>query len=89
MTMQPQSLIRAVNASKTYAGVHALEGVDFDIRPGEIHGLLGENGAGKSTLCKALAGVVQLSGGQLELDGRPVQFRSPSEALHKGVSMVF
>jgi ABC-type sugar transport system ATPase subunit len=83
------AVMRAVAASKTYQGVHALKDVDFDIRAGEIHGLLGENGAGKSTLCKALAGVIQLSSGSIELDGEEVKFRLPSDALKKGVSMVF
>ena len=87
--MTAVAVMRAVAALKTYQGVHALKDVDFDIRAGEIHGLLGENGAGKSTLCKALAGVIQLSSGSIELDGEEVKFRLPSDALKKGVSMVF
>jgi ABC-type sugar transport system ATPase subunit len=82
-------VMRAVAASRIYQGVHALKDVDFDLRAGEIHGLLGENGAGKSTLCKALAGVIQLSSGSIELDGKAVDFRLPSDALKRGISMVF
>ncbi len=81
--------IRVVQGSKTYQGVHAIEAVDFDVLNGEIHGLVGENGAGKSTLCKAMAGVVQLTSGWIELDGKPQVFASPAEALKAGITMVF
>jgi ABC-type sugar transport system ATPase subunit len=82
-------LVSVRHASKTYQGVHAIEDVDFDVERGEIHGLLGENGAGKSTLCKALAGVVSLSSGRIEINGAECQFRSPADALRAGVTMVF
>ena len=66
--------IRAIKATKAYAGVPALQDVTFEVHPGEIHALLGENGAGKSTLCKVLAGVVTLTSGVIELQGQPVTF---------------
>ncbi|WP_097461130.1 sugar ABC transporter ATP-binding protein [Mangrovitalea sediminis] len=76
-------------ATKTYAGVPAIEGVDFDLMPGEVHALVGENGAGKSTLTKVMAGVVTLNSGQMLIDGQPVDFRTPLEALAAGIAMVF
>ena len=82
-------MIRACAASKAYLGVHAIEAVDFDVRAGEVHALMGENGAGKSTLCKALAGVVQLSSGHVEVDGQRVDFAGPADGLAAGVTMVF
>lgn len=76
-------------ATKTYAGVPAIEGVDFELMPGEVHALVGENGAGKSTLTKVMAGVVDLNDGQLLIDGEEVRFRTPLEALAAGIAMVF
>jgi simple sugar transport system ATP-binding protein/ribose transport system ATP-binding protein len=84
-----QPILRIVRGTKTYGGVHALEGVDFDLRPGEIHAVLGENGAGKSTLCKAIAGAIELTSGDYFLDGALVSFSSPGEALGAGVAMVY
>ena len=57
--------------SKIYGGVHAIEGVDFDLYVGEVHALVGENGAGKSTLCKAIAGAIRLTSGVFCVDGEP------------------
>jgi len=57
------------NATKLYAGVAAIENVDFELRRGEIHALVGENGAGKSTLTKVMAGVVTLTSGTMQVDG--------------------
>ncbi len=76
-------------ATKKYAGVPAIEDVDFQLERGEIHALLGENGAGKSTLTKVMAGVVPLSSGQMLVEGQAVQLRTPLEALHQGIAMVF
>ena len=76
-------------ATKKYGGVPAVDGVNFDLRRGEIHALLGENGAGKSTLTKIMAGVVALSDGQMLVEGREVQLKTPLEARDAGIAMVF
>ena len=76
-------------ATKTYAGVPAIDSVDFALRTGEIHAIVGENGAGKSTLTKVMAGVVNLSSGQMLVEGQVVNPRTPHEALQLGVAMVF
>ncbi|MGY4401602.1 sugar ABC transporter ATP-binding protein [Bradyrhizobium sp. USDA 3315] len=76
-------------ATKLYAGVPAIEGVDFDLRRGEIHALVGENGAGKSTLTKVMAGVVTLTSGGMSVDGAEVAPRTPLEARNLGIAMVF
>lgn len=87
MTATPVLELR--QATKTYGGVPAIDGVDFTLQSGEIHALLGENGAGKSTLTKVMAGVVSLSSGELHVEGRPVQLRTPLEARQRGIAMVF
>ncbi|MDR2110314.1 MAG: ATP-binding cassette domain-containing protein, partial [Spirochaetaceae bacterium] len=69
-------------------GVTALDHADFDLRPGEIHALLGENGAGKSTLMHILAGHLIPGGGHIFIDGRETRFRSPADALAGGIGMV-
>ncbi len=74
---------------KIYGGVHAIEVVDFDLYAGEVHALVGENGAGKSTLCKAIAGAIRLTSGTYCLDGKPVDFQSPRDALTAGICMVY
>jgi ribose transport system ATP-binding protein len=79
--------LRAV--SKRYGGAVALENVDFDLRSGEIHGLIGENGAGKSTLMKLLSGVYNDYSGELLLDGEPTRFASPADAQARGIGMVY
>src|SRR5260370_32951962 len=82
-------VLRIVAGSKIYGGIHAIDSVDFDLRPGEIHAVLGENGAGKSTLCKAISGAIKLSSGDYILGGEKVSFSSPGEAMKSGVAMVF
>ena len=76
-------------ATKLYAGVPAIDGVDFDLRRGEIHALVGENGAGKSTLTKVMAGVVTLTSGAMTVDGADVAPKTPLEARNLGIAMVF
>jgi len=75
--------------SKSFFGVEVLSGIDLDVRPGEVHALVGENGAGKSTLMKILAGVHPADGGTLELRGRAVTFEHPLAAQAAGVTTVF
>ena len=65
-------------ATKKYAGVAAIEDVDFELMTGEVHAIVGENGAGKSTLTKVMAGVVNLTSGQMLIDGRAVNAQTPS-----------
>ncbi len=74
--------------SKTFGGVQALRGVDFTLRRGEIHGLVGENGAGKSTLMKIIAGVHAGYEGTMRVDGAEVHFRSARDARDAGIGMV-
>jgi simple sugar transport system ATP-binding protein len=67
--MSSDVILALRNATKLYAGVPAIENVDFELRRGEIHALVGENGAGKSTLTKVMAGVVTLTSGTMQVDG--------------------
>ena len=83
------NIIEMRGVTKEYRGIPAISRVDFTLRRGEVHALLGENGAGKSTLTKVLAGVTQRTAGEVFLEGRPVDFATPSEALAAGIAMVF
>src|SRR5215472_18763122 len=84
-----EAVLKVVNGSKVYGGVHAIEGVSFDLYAGEVHALVGENGAGKSTLCKAIAGAIRLTSGNYCVDGNRVDFQSPRDALIAGICMVY
>ncbi|UGA45716.1 sugar ABC transporter ATP-binding protein [Bradyrhizobium quebecense] len=84
-----EPVLQISNGSKIYGGVHAIEGVNFDLYPGEVHALVGENGAGKSTLCKAIAGAINLTSGDYLLDGKPADFEQPRDALDAGICMVY
>lgn len=86
MATDPILVMRVID--KRFPGVHALDRVDFDVRPGEVHGLMGENGAGKSTLIKVLGGVYLRDGGTVRLAGRPFNPTSPAHAQHEGISTV-
>ncbi|MDH4135934.1 MAG: ATP-binding cassette domain-containing protein, partial [Anaerolineae bacterium] len=74
---------------KDFPGVRALDGVDFDLRAGEVHLLVGENGAGKSTLVKILAGVEPLDRGTISINGEKVSVRDPAHAQKLGVGIVY
>ncbi len=82
-------IVEMKNVTKEFYGVAALRDVSFDLAPGEVHALLGENGAGKSTLTKIMAGVYEVTAGQLLIDGEVQSFKTPAEALQKGIAMVF
>jgi monosaccharide-transporting ATPase len=89
MTNPDDFILTMSNISKTFPGVNALENVDFTLKRGEIHALIGENGAGKSTLIKVLTGVEHPDTGSIELDGKLVQVRSPQYAQEIGISTVY
>jgi len=82
-------LLEARGISKTFPGVRALNGVQLEVRAGEVHALLGENGAGKSTLMHILAGLYQPDEGTLRMNGREVRFADARAAQRAGVAMVF
>jgi ABC-type sugar transport system ATPase subunit len=82
-------MLRLTGISKNFPGVQALRGVSLEVRPGEIHGLLGENGAGKSTLIKIVAGAYAPDQGDMSFDGAPVRWSSPREAKRHGVHVVY
>jgi ribose transport system ATP-binding protein len=80
--------LQAAGVSKRFPGVVALDDVGLSLDPGEVLAVIGENGAGKSTLMKIIAGVYQPDSGQVFLDGRPVRFAGPREAIAAGVSLI-
>lgn len=82
-------LLELRGVSKSFPGVRALDGVDFTLRAGEVHSLMGENGAGKSTLIKVLTGVYPRDAGTMQLDGRPIHPHSPLAAQQAGISAVY
>jgi ribose transport system ATP-binding protein len=82
-------LLATANMAKSYGPVVALRSVDMTVRRGEIHALLGANGAGKSTLVKILAGVQPADAGEMMVDGQPMRFRSPANAISAGIATVF
>ena len=82
-------LLEVQEMTRRFPGVLALNHVDFDVRAGEVHALVGENGAGKSTMINILAGVLQPSGGKMLLDGNPVVFHNPADTQRAGISVIF
>ena len=84
-----EALLQMHQIEKTFPGVHALKSVDFTLRKGEIHALMGENGAGKSTLIKVLTGVYRMDGGEITLDGQSISIHSPQDAQNNGISTVY
>ena len=82
-------LLRLSGVSKTYGVVCALSGVDFEVRAGEVACVLGDNGAGKSTLIKIIAGLHANDAGVVEVDGEPVRFSSPRQAIDRGIATVY
>jgi ribose transport system ATP-binding protein len=88
MTQDSGALLRMTAVHKSFPGVRALDGVQFDLRAGEVHALMGENGAGKSTLIKMLAGVHAPDSGTIEIGGRPVSIDSPQRSAELGIAVI-
>ena len=86
--MTSNAAVKMTGIVKKFPGVVANDGVDFELDSGEVHALLGENGAGKSTLSNILTGLYRPDAGHLEIDGAPVSFASPRDALDAGIGMV-
>jgi len=82
-------LLEMTGISKRYPGVVALNDVRLDIRPGEVHALVGENGAGKSTLMKILAGAETRDAGEIRLNGKPITVHSPQDAMGLGINIIY
>jgi fructose transport system ATP-binding protein len=84
-----QTVMTGRNLVKRYGRVTALDNADFELRAGEILAVIGDNGAGKSTLIKAMSGAITIDEGEIELDGKPIHFRSPMEAREAGIETVY
>jgi len=89
VTAETAPALRMTGIRKAFPGVVALDGVDLEVRRGEVHVLLGENGAGKSTLMKILSGALARDAGEIEIDGQPVQIGSPREAQRLGIRTIY
>ena len=83
------SALELRSVTKAFPGVVALDDVSFDVRPGEVHALLGENGAGKSTLIKIVSGVYRPDQGEIRINGQPVSLANPGEAQHRGIATIY
>ncbi|MFC4022092.1 sugar ABC transporter ATP-binding protein [Micromonospora sp. GCM10011542] len=88
-TVAGEVVLRLTDVVKTFPGVRALDGVQLEVRAGEVHCLLGQNGAGKSTLIKVLAGVHQPDSGQIEWRGEPAAFANPQAAMRAGIATIY
>ena len=87
--MSNHALLRAIDIDKSYAGVHALRNVSFELRAGEVHALIGENGAGKSTLIKIITGAVAPDTGEIGLNGTVIAHNSPRLAKQLGIAAIY
>ena len=83
-----ETILSMQGIQKYFSGVHALKGVNFDLKAGEVHALMGENGAGKSTLIKVLCGIHKRDGGTVEYFGQPVDFSHIAESQAAGISVI-
>jgi D-xylose transport system ATP-binding protein len=86
-TAAPTLELRGI--TKAFGSVQALDGVDFEVRAGEVMALVGDNGAGKSTLIKCVAGIYPIDSGELRFDGRVVHIHGPKDAAHLGIEVVY
>lgn len=82
-------ILEMKNITKKFPGVTALDHVNFSCERGEVHSLIGENGAGKSTLMKLLSGASFPTEGEILFDGKPLEAKNPSEALEKGIAIIY
>ena len=87
--MENRVVLKMRHINKNFPGVIALEDVDFTLRAGEIHALMGENGAGKSTFIKVITGVHKAEFGEIILDGRKVSFKGPKDAREAGIAAIY
>lgn len=85
----PNTLLQLKNIHKSFGPVKALQGVDLEVKEGEVHGLIGENGAGKSTLMKVLSGAHFPDQGEMTFDGNPYQPETPMDARQQGIAMIY
>ena len=83
------TVLEMKDITKVFPGVIANDHISFDVRPGEVHALLGENGAGKSTLMNILSGLYHPDEGEIFVKGQKVRFESPKEAIDQGIGMVY
>jgi simple sugar transport system ATP-binding protein len=86
---EDRPIVQLRNAGKAYGNIRALHGVDLAVRPSQVTCVLGDNGAGKSTLIKIISGLHQHTEGEFLVDGEPVYFSTPREALDKGIATVY
>ena len=86
--MSDDIVLKLSNVSKSFGAVHALRGVDFELRRGEVHAIAGENGAGKSTLMNIIDGILRPDSGEIFLNGEPVEIPSPARAQELGIGFV-
>jgi ABC-type sugar transport system ATPase subunit len=85
--MEP--MLRAINLTKRFGGLVAVDNASVDLYPGEVVGLVGDNGAGKSTLIKMISGVYQPDGGEIYVDGNKIEFSGPREARDLGIETIY
>jgi len=88
MAEHPEPILQVIGVSKRYGGAQALRDVRLDVRPGEVHALVGENGAGKTTLINILGGIVPRDSGQVIFCGRGVVFENPAQSQHAGIAII-
>ena len=88
-TPTPTATLELREVSKNFGSVQALQGVDFEVRDGEVMALVGDNGAGKSTLIKCVAGIYSIDDGQIFFEGEPVTIHGPKDAARLGIEVVY
>ena len=85
----PEALLTITDVSKAFPGVKALDKVSLDVRPGIVHGIVGENGAGKSTLMKILSGVYEKDSGEIVFEGNAIDKITPVQSMQMGLSIIY